>query len=167
MGIPPTLEAITGIAADITGLREPSFAPPSGVGEDDAPELPADPQPSATMRLELRERLAALWREVLLLPARHRNAHLLSARASSGAALWLVVDLGVASFRAAAEALDTTPADLSEVWNRLPLADSEIADRLGLARQQVINLRSTAREKLERNLKSNKKPESLMKRVIP
>jgi hypothetical protein len=36
------------------------------------------------------------------------------------------------------------------LWNRLPLEDNEIAARLNLERQQVINLRSTAREKLER-----------------
>jgi hypothetical protein len=102
------------------------------------------------MRLELRERLENLWRDVLRMSARHRNALLLSARASSGAALTLVVDLGVASFREVAGALEITTEELSELWNRLPLDDNEIAGRLGLERQQVINLRFTAREKLDR-----------------
>jgi hypothetical protein len=56
----------------------------------------------------------------------------------------------VASFREVAGALETTPPDLAELWNRLPLEDLEIAARLGLDRQQVINLRSTARERLVR-----------------
>jgi len=152
LGRPIDLSRLTGIAADLSGLREPSYTSATPA-EDEAPELPADPAPSPAMRLELRERLAALWREVLLLSPRHRSALLLSARATSGAALWLVVELGVASFREVAAALETTPEDLSELWNRLPLADNEIAERLGLGRQQVINLRSTAREKLERGLK--------------
>jgi hypothetical protein len=61
-----------------------------------------------------------------------------------------VVDLGVASFREVAEALETTPEELAGLWNRLPLEDLEIATRLGLERQQVINLRCTARERLAR-----------------
>jgi hypothetical protein len=149
---PIDLSRLTGITADLTGLREPSFATPAA-GEGEAPELPADPAPSVAMRLELRERLANLWREMLLLSPRHRNALLLSARATSGAALWLVVELGVASFREVASALETTVEDLAELWNRLPLADNEIAERMRLERQQVINLRSTAREKLERRPK--------------
>jgi hypothetical protein len=75
---------------------------------------------------------------------------LLSARAPSGAALWLVVDLGVASFRDAAAALEMPPEELAQLWNRLPLEDKEIAARLGVDRQQVINFRSTARERLAR-----------------
>ena len=61
-----------------------------------------------------------------------------------------MVDLGVASFREVAAALEMTPQELAEVWNRLPLEDREIAARLGVDRQQVINLRSTARERLAR-----------------
>jgi DNA-directed RNA polymerase specialized sigma24 family protein len=150
---PVDLSRLTGIAADLTGIQEPSFASPSTGGEEDAPEFPADPAPSAAARLELRQQLEGLWSEVLLLSPRHRNALLLSARASSGAALWLLADLGIASFRAIAAALETTVDDLAALWNLLPLADTEIAARLGLARQQVINLRSTARERLERGPK--------------
>jgi hypothetical protein len=94
--------------------------------------------------------LELLWREVLGQTVRHRNALLLSARGPSGAAVWLVVDLGVASFREVAGALETSPEELAELWNRLPLDDREIAARLGLDRQQVINLRCTARERLAR-----------------
>jgi hypothetical protein len=100
--------------------------------------------------MELRERVELLWSEVLLLSLRHRVALLLSARASSGAAIWLVVDLGVASFREVAASLDMTMEQLSELWNRVPLDDKEIGLRLGLERQQVINLRCTARQRLMR-----------------
>ena len=150
MARPIDLSRLTALVAEITGSREPSWVTPSANCEEEIPGLPPDPAPSAAMRLELRQRVERLWTEVLLLSARHRNALLLSARAPSGAAVWLVVDLGVASFREVAGALETTPQELAELWNRLPLEDLEIAARLGLDRQQVINLRSTARERLAR-----------------
>jgi len=143
---PIDLSRLTAMAADFIGIREPS----PYVGDDEAPELPPDPAPSVAMRLELRQRLERLWQEVLLLSARHRGALLLSARAPNGAALVLVVDLGIASFREVAAALEITVEELAELWNRLPIEDTEIASRLGLGRQQVINLRATARERLER-----------------
>ena len=147
---PIELSRLTAMAAELTQIREPNWISPSDWGEEEAPELPAYPEPSAAMRLELRQRLESLWREILLLPARHRSALLLSARVPSGAAAGLLVDLGLASFREVAGALEMTVEELAELWNRLPLEDSEIAVRLGLERQQVINLRCTARERLER-----------------
>jgi hypothetical protein len=151
---PIDLSRLTAMCADFIGIREPSLvshsrASPYG-GDEDLPELPPDPAPSVAMRLELRQRLERLWQEVLLLTPRHRGALLLSARAPNGAALGLVVDLGIASFREVAAALEITVEELAELWNRLPVEDSEIAGRLGLGRQQVINLRATARERLER-----------------
>jgi DNA-directed RNA polymerase specialized sigma24 family protein len=150
LGRPIDLSRLTGLVAEITGSREPSWVTPSPGCDEEIPGLPPDPAPSVAIRMQLRERVERLWAEVLLLSVRHRNALLLSARATSGAAVWLVVDLGVASFREVAGALETTPQDLAELWNRLPLEDLEIAARLGLDRQQVINLRSTARERLVR-----------------
>jgi len=147
---PIDLSGLTGMAASLIGIKEPSWISPSASGEEEAPVLPPDPAPSTAMRLELRERLENLWREVLLLSPRHRNALLLSARAPNGGALGLVVDLGIASFREVAAALEITMEELAELWNRLPLEDNEIAARLGLGRQQVINLRFTARERLDR-----------------
>lgn len=147
---PIDLSRLTTLVAEIAGIREPSWISPAAGSDEEIPGLPADPAPSAAIRLELRQRLERLWREVLLLSARHRNALLLSARAVSGAAVWLIVDVGIASFREVAGALEMTPEALAEVWNRLPLEDLDIATRLGLDRQQVINLRSTARERLVR-----------------
>ena len=148
---PIDLSRLTALVADISGgLQEPSWISPASYQEDHIPGMPPDPAPSAATRLELRQRLERLWPEILALSARHRNALLLSARGPSGAAVWLVADLGVASFREVAAALEATPQELAELWNRLPLEDLEIAARLGLDRQQVINLRCTARERLAR-----------------
>lgn len=152
---PIDLSRLTAIAADLIGIREPSLVSHSGTspspyGEAEEPDLPPDPGPSTLTRLELRQRLENLWREVSLLSSRHRSALLLSARASSGAAVWLVVDLGIASFYEVAAALDLTAEELAGIWNRLPVDDNEIAARLGLGRQQVINLRCTARARLGR-----------------
>jgi DNA-directed RNA polymerase specialized sigma24 family protein len=147
---PIDLTRLTTLVADRVGIKEPTWiSAPSG-GEEEVAGAPADPAPSAEKRLEVRQRLERLWTEVLLLSARHRSALLLSSRVPSGAALWLMVDLGVASFREVAGALEMCPEELAELWNRLPLEDREIAARLGLDRQQVINLRSTARERLVR-----------------
>jgi hypothetical protein len=148
---PVDLSRMTGLVADIAGgLQEPSWISPSAYREEEVPGMPPDPAPSAAARLELRQRLERLWTEILGLTARHRNSLLLSARGPSGAAAWLLVDLGVATFREVAGALETTQEALAELWNRLPLDDLEIAARLGLDRQQVINLRCTARERLAR-----------------
>ena len=147
---PIDLSRLTTLAAEVVGIEEPSWVSAQAGGEEEIPGLPADPAPSAAMRLELRQRLERLWPEILRLPARHRSALLLGARTSAGAAVGLVVDLGVATFREAAAALEIGPEELAELWNRLPLEDLEIAARLGLDRQQVINLRSTARQKLAR-----------------
>ncbi len=160
---PIDLSRLTALVADISGgLQEPSWISPASYQEEHIPGMPPDPAPSAATLLELRQRLERLWPEILGMSARHRNALLLSARGPSGAAIWLMVDLAVASFRQVAGALEMTPEDLAELWNRLPLEDREIAARLGLDRQQVINLRCTARERLARreNLgtKGNIKP---------
>lgn len=147
---PIDLSRLTTLVAGIVGIEEPSWVSAQAGGEEEIPGLPADPAPTAAMRLELRQRLERLWPEILRLPARHRSALLLGARGSAGAAVGLVVDLGVATFREVAGALEMSPEELAELWNRLPLEDLEIAARLGLDRQQVINLRSTARQRLAR-----------------
>jgi len=149
LGRPIDLSRLTGIVAELTGSREPSWVTPAA-GEGEIPGMPADPAPSVALRMELRQRVERLWSEVLQLTTRHRTALLLSARAPSGAAVWLIVDLGVATFREVAGALEMPPEELAGMWNRLPLEDKEIAARLGVDRQQVINFRSTARERLAR-----------------
>lgn len=147
---PIELSRLTAVTADCIGIQEPTWIPSATDSDEHGAQFPADPALSVALRLELRERVESLWPEVLLLPARQRVALLLSARTPNGAAAWLLVDLGVASFREVAAALELTAEQLCEWWNRLPLGDREIAAILGLERQQVINLRASARERLAR-----------------
>ena len=46
--------------------------------------------------------------------------------------------------------LEMPPGELVRIWNDLPLEDQRIGQRLGLDRQRVINLRKSARERLNR-----------------
>ncbi len=144
--LPLELSRLTGMAAELTGIREPAW---SDFGENTEVEQP-DPAPSVEKRLELRQRLEQLWREIQQLVPGQRAALLLSARTAAGAAAWLLVDLGLVGFDDLAQALGLDIGELAEVWNRLPLDDLEIAARLGLLRQQVINARAAARARLAR-----------------
>jgi hypothetical protein len=48
--------------------------------------------------------------------------------------------------------MEMPPAQLATLWPRLPLSDLEIAAALNVGRQQVINLRKSARARLQRRL---------------
>jgi RNA polymerase sigma factor (sigma-70 family) len=106
----------------------------------------------ASHRTEMSAWVRQLWNEIRELPDRQRAALLLNLRSSQGAAIELIEDLGVATFGELANILGTTAEELSNIWNRLPLDDNEIAARLGVERQQVINLRSAARQRLQRRM---------------
>jgi len=101
----------------------------------------------------LRNWLGLVWAEIRELPENQRAALLLNLRSVHGAAVALIADLGLATFSEIATALGMNVQALAELWNRLPLEDREIAERLGLERQQVINLRSAARQRLERRVR--------------
>lgn len=101
-----------------------------------------DDAPPALARLQAKEILEKLWREILDLPPRQRVALLLN--------LHDVQSLADAAVLGAAVEM---PADvLAALWNDLPLDDQWIAARLGATRQQVINLRKCARERLARRM---------------
>ncbi len=53
-----------------------------------------------------------------------------------------------------AAVLEIPAAELASLWPRLPLDDLTIAGRLDLTRRQVINLRKSARARLERRMRS-------------
>jgi hypothetical protein len=76
------------------------------------------------------------------------------AESASGAkcALELFPLTGVASIRAIASVLEIPAEEFAEIWNMLPLDDLAIAERLQVTRQQVINLRKSARKRLERRM---------------
>ncbi len=105
---------------------------------------------------ELKDRLTWLWREVSQLPLHQRIALLLnlgSGAANAGeATMCALADLRIATFATLAATLEMTQEALAAIWNRVPLPDNEIAVLLQLERQQVINLRSSARQRLTRRM---------------
>lgn len=111
----------------------------------------ADPYRSLETQLEQRNYLRKLWQEVESLPLRQRQAlllHLQCGRAQS--ALTLLPALQIASLRQIAAAMDMPAEELAQLWNQLPLDDGRIAEYLHVTRRQVINLRLSARERLQR-----------------
>jgi len=105
--------------------------------------------------LESREMLSHVWAEIVELRPMQRRALLLNLRDADGSSvLDSLVFTGVASTEALANALEVEPAKLSEIWSDLPLDDVRIAAMLGMTRQQVINLRKSARARLERRVYS-------------
>jgi RNA polymerase sigma factor (sigma-70 family) len=110
--------------------------------------------PTPLARLERRQEMQRLWSEILLLPPAQRAALLLNLRADDGGnVIALFVLMRVTTFDALAEALGMSGEDLGAVWSELPLDDLTIAARLGVTRQQVINLRKSARTRLDRRYK--------------
>jgi hypothetical protein len=108
---------------------------------------------SLAVRIESRQYLTALWREIADLRAPQRAALLLNLRdADQRNALALFVRVGVATMDAIAAAAGLAVDQLAAVWNDLPLDDLRIAARLGVTRQQVINLRKSARARLARRM---------------
>jgi len=101
-----------------------------------------DDAPPALARLEAKDLLERLWREILELPPRQRVALLLNLRDVQS----------LAEVATLAPAVDMPADELAPLWNDLPLDDQWIAARLGATRQQVINLRKCARERLARRM---------------
>jgi RNA polymerase sigma factor (sigma-70 family) len=113
-----------------------------------------DPQEDTDARIERRLYLQRLWVEISALPLRQRHALLLNLRDDKGRDLTtLLAHSRIATFREIAEALDMTAEEFIGIWKELPLDDGAIAGRLGLTRQQIINLRLSARRRLERRLR--------------
>jgi hypothetical protein len=142
-GAPLTLNDLTDVVAALWGVTDAS--------PDDVPEWRDRDTPSE--KLETKERLVTLWREIQQLQPAHRMALLLNLRdaeGSNGLALFVLLD--VASLGDIAAALEMTSEQLADLWHDLPIDDRTIATMLGKTRQQVINLRKAARERLARRL---------------
>src|SRR5262249_30351855 len=92
-----------------------------------------------------RRTLERNWRQGLGLPLAQRLAE-------GGDALQFLSQTEIASKRAIREALEIDAAEFDAIWKMLPLDDAAIAARLKLTRQQVINLRKSARKRLERRM---------------
>lgn len=123
--------------------------------EEDTEIVAIDFHPEAA--LDGRARLRKLWAEILQLPVRQRTALLLNLRGEDGeCATSFFVATRTASLREIAAALELSAATFVEIWQRLPLSDQEIAERMALTRQQVINLRRSARDRLERKFREKR-----------
>ena len=121
-------------------------------------EVPLAPEhEAAPLQIDRRDLLRALWYEIERLPPMQRKALLLNLRGEETVnVVALVVLTGTARFDDVGAALEMTEEQLSEIWNDLPLDDLRIAALLNVTRQQVINLRKSARERLQRRLRNNR-----------
>jgi RNA polymerase sigma factor (sigma-70 family) len=141
---PVDLDALVELAASLWGKaldrQSPQFI-----------ELAA--APGFDEEIDQRRYAERLWRQILELPERQRQALLMNMN-TDGLDIFLL--FGVASFHALAGALALDGPEFASLWRRLPLDDLTIAGQLGLTRQQVINLRKSARKRLSNRMQANK-----------
>jgi hypothetical protein len=154
-GSPMRLDELIDIASKWRRTKDASgpTSPLAGVANVGA-ECIADPGVDIANRLEEREYLRQTWGEIVKLPARQRLALLLNLRDPEGeGAISLLPFLGIVSFEELAGTLSMSTEELVDIWQVLPLNDEQIAVRLGASRQQVVNLRRSARDRLQRRLR--------------
>jgi hypothetical protein len=150
-GHPVPFQNVAASAAVLWGVTDD---PPSEVADD----LP-DERPGQGARLESKQLAQIIWSEIQTLPERQRIALLLNLRDSVGLnALVLFPLTGVASFTELASTVGMTPPEFAAIWNDLPLDDLRIAGIMNGTRQQIINLRKSARERLQRRLARRNHP---------
>jgi hypothetical protein len=114
-----------------------------------APEVRDATEEDSSRRVESRQLLARLWTEILALPSRQRIALLLNLREGE---LPQFVISGIATFDAVAAAVGWSAEALANAWSELPFDDARIGSMLTLPPQQVINLRKSARARLQRRM---------------
>jgi len=150
-GRPLHFEAVTDILATAWGVHESRPLPDHFAV--------ADPSPSQDVEYETRQTLEIVWNEIKALPPSQRAALILNLRDTVGlnAAVFLPLT-GVASIEDIAALIGFDVEKLLALWNQLPLPDEAIAQVLGKTRQQVINLRTSASERLKRRLSSHERP---------
>lgn len=145
LGRPAPFDALVRFTATLWNVVD---APPVEISS-----IPPERQVPAANPFEMREYLRALWIEIRQLPPMQRKALLLNLRESQTVdAIGLLILTGTAGFSELADALGMSPEDLAAIWNDLPLDDLRIAAMLNLTRQQVINLRKSARARLNRRM---------------
>jgi DNA-directed RNA polymerase specialized sigma24 family protein len=150
LGEPLRFTTLVSAFVELWGIRD---------GETSNIEAVADEGNRPGARLEWRQYLDLLWRELLGLPVRQRSALLLNLRMPhSENAIALFIAAGIARFEEIAEAIGMVPQQLTAIWDELPLDDATIASSLGSSRQQVINLRKAARERLVRRMATHSRP---------
>jgi DNA-directed RNA polymerase specialized sigma24 family protein len=153
VGGPVELDALVNLLRDLWEIREEE------VRGDEKGALEHQVQGAASSAdaaegMARRAFLSQLWTEICELPPRQRTAFLLNLRDEKGcSAIELFPLLGLATIRQLASTLEIPECEFAGLWNDLPLDDARIAARLGITRQQVINLRKSARERLERRVR--------------
>jgi DNA-directed RNA polymerase specialized sigma24 family protein len=158
--LPRELADVTGdsMLATLTAIGKPLrladlVAAYVALEQEVAPRANVATAPPHRDAFEARQYLQILWREIRELPPNQRAALLLNLREpGSGNAVTLFVAMGIASLEEIADAVEMPVAQLSTMWDGLPLDDLRIAAHLGVLRQQVINLRKSARERLARRM---------------
>lgn len=146
---PIELDDLVSVVATLWDIRDEQPATTDSVVEN----LPD--HSSTHERVEHRQLLVNLWREIGELPVRQRIALLLSLRDADGnGCIALLPLVGVATIRQIAEVLEMNAEHLVGMWKRMPLDDLTIGEQLSITRQQVINLRKSARARLARRLTS-------------
>ncbi|HEV3197811.1 MAG TPA: hypothetical protein VGZ73_07880 [Bryobacteraceae bacterium] len=146
-GGPVEFDALVDFAAELWGVKDLS------VPLDRVEALQGDPPAPSGDHAVLDSRLRELWKEIGELPRAQRVALLLNLRSEDEkCAMELFPLTGVASMREIAVLLEIPAEEFASLWTRLPLDDQSIAERLQVTRQQVINLRKSARRRLERRM---------------
>ena len=109
--------------------------------------------PNLAGALCYRESLSLLWAEICLLPTRQQAALLMNLQTSHGHPLppALFCQLGIATSKEVATLLEGHWSH-AEIFEQAPLPDHTIAERLGLSQREVINLRVSARRRLQRRV---------------
>ncbi len=108
---------------------------------------------SVPTQLEQREYLKIAWSEIVDLPSWQRKALLLNLKKDDVGVIDILPVCQIASPSEIADALEISIEELAQLWDRLPLPDAQIGEMLGIDSQKVINLRKSARERLERKMK--------------
>ncbi len=153
VGCPIELDRLVGLVAAIWQIdRVPR-------SDTDLFDRLADPGAAPDITIDQRRLAERVWAEIQLLPPRQRLALLLNLRDGQGAGmLWMFPVTGIASMRAIADVLEMSAHDLATLWNQLPIDDNALAARLGCTRQQVINLRMSARKRLNNRIENPESP---------
>jgi RNA polymerase sigma factor (sigma-70 family) len=155
LGGPVEFDELVGIMAWLWGVDD--VTPVSESSADNIESGAADPG----QRLELKQWVTEVWKQICGLPRGQRVALLLNLRTpGAGSAAALLPLTGVAGIRQIAAVLEFSVEEFAAMWNLLPMDDLAIAAKLGVTRQQVINLRKAARERLLRRIGGNIMPGS-------
>lgn len=151
------LDCLTGVMTRLLGIED---LPEESLDEHDnfTALRPGDRDARPDMMIEQRQILEHLWGEICLLSRPQRIALLLNLRSPQGINIITLFPLTrVATFEQIAEALEIPAKPFEELCAKLPMDDQSIAQFLGVTRQQVINLRRSARDRLDRRIRAVRK----------